>query len=87
MKLVDKISLEGKKETITLTQLRDSPGDFFQQVEMGHAFTITKNGKPIAKIKPIEMNALQLGAALRRKGNSSLVRTSPFVPREEADTF
>lgn len=64
-KLADIHTLKGQALTITLTELRKSPGEVFTQVAMGAEFTVTKSGKGIAKITPIELNALELGAACR----------------------
>lgn len=68
MKLSDMKLLEGKCESITLSDLRSRPGDIFSQVQMGKTFRITKNGKRIADIVQPELNALELGAAARKAG-------------------
>ena len=57
--------LEGREETITLSELRACPGDVFAQVQQGKSFTVTRQGRPIAVIKPPELTALALGAACR----------------------
>jgi|HubBroStandDraft_2_1064218.scaffolds.fasta_scaffold504583_2 hypothetical protein len=54
MKLTDVQLLAGQKEEITICDLRNRPGDVFQQVQMGKTFYITKNGKLIAEIKDPE---------------------------------
>jgi antitoxin (DNA-binding transcriptional repressor) of toxin-antitoxin stability system len=67
MKLIsDHLSLKGKKETITITQFRILPGEVIAQVILGKEFDITKNGKLVATISPPEMNALELGKAVRQ---------------------
>lgn len=50
MKITEMNLLEGEEENITLTRLRQAPGDIFTQVQMGKTFWVTKNGKKIAKI-------------------------------------
>lgn len=67
MTLADSKLLEGKSETITLCELRARPGDIFMQVQMGKVFTVTRNGKAIATIQKPEMNAFELGKALRER--------------------
>ena len=42
--------LEGETETITATDFRKSPGEVLDQASLGKVFTITKKGRPIAKI-------------------------------------
>lgn len=66
MTLIDMKLLAGKREQITLSDLRKRPGDIFQQVQMGKVFTVTKNGKRIADISQSEPTAFELGAAARK---------------------
>ncbi|MEE8113139.1 MAG: hypothetical protein V3T23_02175 [Nitrososphaerales archaeon] len=40
--------LLGQHEVITAMDFRKSPGEVFDQVEIGKKFTITRAGKPIA---------------------------------------
>ena len=64
-------TLNGREETITVTELRSRPGDVLSQVELGKTFNVTRNGKRIAVIfKPNEPNAFELGAAARKLGKS-----------------
>lgn len=65
-KLTDTKFLAGKEETISLSELRQQPGEVFSQVQLGMTFHITLRGKKIATVSPPEMNALELGAALRK---------------------
>jgi prevent-host-death family protein len=45
-------SLVGQVETISLTDLRNLPGEVFNQVQMGKQYVVTKSGKIIARIMP-----------------------------------
>ncbi len=49
-RLKDEVSLVGKREQITIMDLRKQPGEVFASVELGKVFMVTKNGKPIAVI-------------------------------------
>lgn len=60
--------LAGQTETISMMDLRSRPGDVIDQVQMGKTFTITKGGKAVAVLVPLEANAAQLGAEVRRLG-------------------
>jgi antitoxin (DNA-binding transcriptional repressor) of toxin-antitoxin stability system len=62
------MSLEGQTETITSMELRHSPGDVLLQAQMGKVFNITRQGVIVAVISPPELNALELGAEIRRLG-------------------
>ena len=62
------VSLAGQTETITAMDFRRSPGDVLLQAQMGKVFQITKNGVVIATLSPPELNALELGAEVRRAG-------------------
>jgi antitoxin (DNA-binding transcriptional repressor) of toxin-antitoxin stability system len=59
-------SLVGQEETITAMDLRKTPGDILMQVQMGEIFNITRNGVIVAVLSAPEMNALELGAEVRR---------------------
>lgn len=61
-----KVSLAGQHETISLSDLRSRPGDVFQAVELGQTFDVTKNNRVIATISPPEINAIELGKAIRQ---------------------
>ncbi len=50
-KIKDEVSLVGKIERISMMELRHHPGEVLDSVELGKIFVITKNGKPIAKLK------------------------------------
>lgn len=58
--------LTGQTETITSMDFRKAPGDVILQTQMGKTFTITKNGIVVAVLSPPEMNALELGAEIRK---------------------
>lgn len=62
------MSLSGESETITAMDFRRTPGDILLQAQMGKTFNITKNGVIIATLGPPELNALELGAAVRKLG-------------------
>lgn len=66
--LVEKLSLKGTEETISITELRSRPGDILTQVEMGASFKIERNGRLIAVLSGPEPSALDLGRAARKAG-------------------
>ena len=62
------MALAGQTETITAMDFRRTPGDVLLQTQLGKTFTITKNGTVVAVLSPPEPTALELGAAVRRRG-------------------
>jgi len=58
--------LTGQTETITAMDFRKGPGDVLLQAQLGKTFYITKHGVVIAELHAPELNALKLGAAVRR---------------------
>lgn len=66
MKLTEMKLLSGQTEEITMTDLRSRPGDVIDQVRSGKSFVVTKAGKKVAVIMQPELNAFELGAAVRR---------------------
>ncbi len=52
-KLSDEISLSGKLEEITVTDLRKQPGAVLTSVELGKVFVISKNGKFVAVLSKV----------------------------------
>lgn len=67
-RLTDMRLLEGKTEEISMTALRERPGDVIDQVQMGKTFKITKAGKLVAILAAPEPTALEIGAKIRRLG-------------------
>ena len=72
--LVETLSLKGEIEVISISQMRALLGDVLTQVQMGKTFIITRNRKRIVRLikeeaasgNGAEMNAFELGAAVRR---------------------
>lgn len=40
-------------QTITRRELRDDSAEIMQRVEAGERFVVTRNGRPIAEIRPV----------------------------------
>jgi prevent-host-death family protein len=66
MRLIQMNLLAGTVEVITMTGLRQRPGDVIDQVQLGKIFTITKAGKVVAILAKPEPTAFELGAEIRR---------------------
>ena len=59
-KIREMLSLAGVVETITVTQLREQPGEVLDQVELGKRFNITRNDKVCAVL--VQAEAFDWGA-------------------------
>jgi prevent-host-death family protein len=66
MPMPPKLDYTGQKATITMMELRKSPGDVIERVERGMEVTITKNGRSVAVLVPtatvIKSNGTFIGA-------------------------
>ena len=67
-KLADMKLLRDTSQIISMSELRQHPGEILQQVQMGKTFYITKSGKKVAVLKSYEPNAFELAAAVRKLG-------------------
>ena len=65
-KLSEMNLLGGQSEEITVMELRQGAGDILDQVELGKTYTITRRGKPVGVLSKPELNAVELGAEVRR---------------------
>lgn len=60
----DEVTLSGKIESISITELRNKPGEVLKQVELGKVFVIERNGTPIAVLSspPGETLTIKVGS-------------------------
>lgn len=57
-------TIDSEERTLTMSELRAEPGERLRDVwKEGHSFTITKAGKPVARLVPVgpefDLGALQ----------------------------
>lgn len=62
-RLSDQVTLLGKFESISVSELRKMPGEVLACVALGKTFLIVKNGKPIAVLSkpPGETLTVEVG--------------------------
>jgi prevent-host-death family protein len=53
-------------EEVTIRDLRNHGGDVVDRVAAGERLTITRGGRPVAELRPLEAPALSARALLRR---------------------
>lgn len=59
-KLTETTMLRGFIEKITMMDLRKSPGDIIEQVQMGKIFIVSKAGKDVAVLQALPGESLTL---------------------------
>jgi prevent-host-death family protein len=52
-RLKQQVSLEGKFEKISITELRSRPGEILAMVELGKVFVITRRGEALAVLSKV----------------------------------
>ena len=53
-------------ETVTIRELRNHGGDVVDRVEAGHAVTVTRDGRPVAELRPIRSQGVAAAILLER---------------------
>jgi prevent-host-death family protein len=53
-------------ERVTIRELRNHGGEVVERVARGEAVTVTRDGKPVAELRPLPGPALSAAALLRR---------------------
>ena len=51
---------------VTIRELRNKGGDVVERASRGEQITITRAGKPVASLRPLDMNALAADVLLAR---------------------
>ncbi len=63
-------------DEVTIRELRNHGGDVIERVEGGERLTVTRAGRPVAELRPIQAPGLGAAALLRRW------RTTPAIDRD-----
>jgi len=51
---------------VTIRELRNKGGDVVERASRGEQITVTRAGKPVASLRPLDMNALAADVLLAR---------------------
>lgn len=80
---------------VTVRDLREKSGDIWQRVDLGEEFVVTRNGKPIALLVPVEpaqvegrlraLRASAFGDLLHRIQQGAQGRQTGVMSEEEID--
>lgn len=52
-RLKEHVSLDGQIENLSMTDLRQRPGEVLTSVELGKVFVVQRNGKAVAVLSPV----------------------------------
>ncbi len=69
--------------TVTIRELRNRGGDVVDRVEAGEHVLVTRDGKPVAELRPLSPSALTASELLRRRRN--LPAVDPLTLRRDID--
>jgi prevent-host-death family protein len=69
---------------VSIRDLRNHGGEIIDRVEHGEAVRITRDGRPVAELRPLEAQRLTLPAILERF--RSLPAMDPIALREDIDS-
>lgn len=68
---------------VSIRDLRNHGGDVVDRVAGGEHFTVTRNGKPVAEIRPISNVPVAVAELVRRRAHLPLV--DPAALRADID--
>ena len=68
---------------ISIRDLRNHGGEVIDRVALGEELTITRDGKPVAQLRPLEKPPVTVGVLLRRWAR--LPRMDPEALRRDVD--
>lgn len=82
MKWVSRVIHLGMR-SVSIRDLRNHGGDVVDRVAGGEHFTVTRNGKPVAEIRPISHAPASVAELVRRRAHLPLV--DPAALRADID--
>lgn len=70
---------------VTVRDLRNKGGEILKQVEAGRSFVVTRDGEPVAELKPLDRQPLSREAISERFKHVPLVDAKRL--RQDIDSF
>ena len=70
---------------VTVRDLRNKGGEILKQVETGRNFVVTRDGDPVAELKPLDRKTLSREAIIKRFQHVPIVDASRL--RHDVDSF
>jgi prevent-host-death family protein len=69
--------------TVTVRDLRNSGGEVLRRVEHGERIVVTRDGTPVAELRPLPRPGLSAAELIRRRKN--LPQVNPHALRRDID--
>ena len=70
---------------VTVRDLRNKGGEILKQVEAGRSFVVTRDGDPVAELKPLDRKTMSREAIVQRFKHVPMVDASRL--RHDIDSF
>jgi prevent-host-death family protein len=70
-------------ESATVRDLRNNGGEVLRRVERGERIVVTRDGAPVAELRPLPRPSVRPAELIRRRRN--LPRVNPFELRRDID--
>jgi prevent-host-death family protein len=74
-----------RMDTVTIRDLRNHGGDVVGRVEAGQRITVTRDGRPVAELRPLRSRGVSAAALLERWRR--LPAVDPEALRRDVDTL
>ena len=71
--------------TVTMRDLRNSGGEVLRRVEHGERIVVTRDGRPVAELRPLPRARVSAAELIRRRKN--LPRVNPDALRRDIDNL
>lgn len=71
--------------TVTVRELRNSGGDVLRRVEHGERIVVTRDGTPVAELRPLPRPRVSPAELIRRRRN--LPQVNPDALRRDIDNL
>lgn len=72
-------------DTVTIRELRNSGGDVLRRVEHGERIVVTRDGTPVAELRPLPRPRVSSAELIRRRRN--LPQVNPDALRRDIDNL
>jgi prevent-host-death family protein len=70
-------------DTVTVRDLRNSGGEVLRRVERGESIVVTRDGTPVAELRPLPRSSVSPAELVRRRRN--LPQVNPDALRRDID--
>ena len=70
-------------EAVTVRDLRNNGGEVLRRVERGERLVVTRDGTPVAELRPLPRPRVSAGELIRRRAN--LPAVDPVALRRDID--